>query len=250
MIKNDEKQTSPKQRIFFVAIAIFLLATTFMLYAGMVLTNKNNQSKDQENSDFMEKYQAIQAKYQAEIDAAGKTMSDQYFDSFRAYKDKVKSFNSADVTELVTKDYVKGDGAKIEDGTTDYDYSAYYIGWLSDGTIFDSSFDNVDNPTSLKFPLEGSGSMIQGWLEGISGMHIGGVRELTIPSVLAYGETDNGTIPANSPLKFIVMLVPHTAEPEMSPELQAEYNELFGVTAETGEAEETEEAKEVETSAE
>ena len=129
MIKNDEKQTSPKQRIFFVTIAIFLLATTFMLYAGMVLTNKNNQSKEQENSDFMEKYQAIQAKYQAEIDAAGKTMSDQYFDSFRAYKDKVKSFNSADVTELVTKDYVKGDGAKIEDGTTDFDYSAYYIGW-------------------------------------------------------------------------------------------------------------------------
>jgi FKBP-type peptidyl-prolyl cis-trans isomerase len=239
MIKNDEKRTSPKQRIFFVLVAIFLLATTFMLYVGMALTNKSNQSKEQADNEFMEKYYAIQDKYQAEVDAAGKELSNQYFDTFKSYKDKVKAFNSADAVELVTKDYVKGSGDKIEDGTTNYNYSAYYVGWLADGTIFDSSFDNADNPTALKFPLEGSGSMIQGWLEGISGMRIGGVREITIPAVLGYGSTDNGTIPADSPLKFIVMLVPHTPEPEMSPELQAEYNELFGATEETSEAETT-----------
>jgi flagellar basal body-associated protein FliL len=70
MIKNDEKRTSPKQRIFFVLVAIFLLATTFMLYVGMALTNKSNQSKEQADNEFMEKYYAIQDKYQAEIDAA------------------------------------------------------------------------------------------------------------------------------------------------------------------------------------
>jgi FKBP-type peptidyl-prolyl cis-trans isomerase len=245
MIKNDDKKTTPKQRIFFIIIAVFLLATTFMLYAGMVLTNKSNQNKANETNDLMEKYTAWQEKYQAEVNAAGKSLSDKYYDTFRPYKDKVKSFNAADVNELVTKDYVIGDGAEIANGTTDYGYSAYYIGWLSDGTIFDSSFDNASEPTRLSYPLEGSGNMIQGWLEGISGMRIGGIRSITIPSVLGYGEADNGVIPANSPLKFIVMLIPYTPQPEMSDELQAEYNEIFGITtsSESADTAETEEAE-------
>ncbi len=233
MIKNDDKKTTPKQRIFFVLIAVFLLATTFMLYAGMVLTNKSDQQKTSTENEFYEKYSDIQARYQSEVDDAAKVLSSEYFDTFKAYKDKAKAFNAADVTELKTKDYVIGDGEEIVDGAEDYDYSAYYIGWLSDGTIFDSSFNNTDNPTWLKYPLEGSGNMIQGWLEGISGMRIGGIRSITIPSVLAYGETDNGTIPANSPLKFVVMLIPKTPQPEMSDELQAEYDALLGYPTET-----------------
>ena len=232
MIKNDDKKTTPKQRIFFVLIAVFLLATTFMLYAGMVLTHKSDQQKTVSENEFYEKYSDIQARYQQEIDAAAKEVSAKYFDTFLPYKDKAKAFNAADVTELKTKDYVIGDGEEITDGTQDYNYSAYYIGWLSDGTVFDSSFNNVDNPTWLKYPLEGSGNMIQGWLEGISGMRIGGIRSLTIPSVLGYGETNNGTIPANSPLKFVVMLIPKTPEPNMSDELQAEYNALLGYPTE------------------
>ena len=176
MIKNDDKKTTPKQRIFFVLIAVFLLATTFMLYAGMVLTHKSDQQKTSTENDFYEKYTDIQARYQSEVDDAAKVLSSEYFDTFKTYKDKAKAFNAADVTELKTKDYVIGDGEEIVDGTEDYDYSAYYIGWLSDGTVFDSSFNNVDNPTWLKYPLEGSGNMIQGWLEGISGMRIGGIR--------------------------------------------------------------------------
>lgn len=245
MIKNDEKRTSVKQRIFFVFIAIFLLATTFMLYAGMILTNKSDQKASQEQDEFTEKYYAIQEKYQAEIDAAAAKISEKYFKDFVGYKDKVKSYNAADVVELTTKDYVKGSGDKIEDGTVNYNYSAYYIGWLSDGTIFDSSFDDSSNPKSLSFPLEGSGSMIQGWLEGISGMRIGGVREITMPAVLGYGESQSGVIPANSPLRFIVMLIPHTEMPEMSDELQAEYNELLGITT----IDDTEETNDDESSA-
>ena len=244
MIKNDDKKTTPKQRIFFCLVAVFLLATTFMLYAGMVLTNKNNQQKTNADNELMERYYAWQEKYQAEINAAGDTLSAKYFETFKPYKDKVKSFNAADVNELVTKDYVIGDGEEIANGTTDYNYSAYYIGFLSDGTVFDSSFDNASDPTKLKFPLEGSGNMIQGWLEGISGMRIGGMRSITIPAVLGYGETDNGTIPANSPLKFIVMLIPHTPQPEMSAELQAEYNDIMGITATEDSTESTESSEE------
>ena len=50
-------------------------------------------------------------------------------------------------------------------------------------------------------------------------MKIGGVRELTIPADKAYGDKAQGDkIPANSPLKFVVMAIEKPAdipEPEM-----------------------------------
>jgi hypothetical protein len=61
--------------------------------------------------------------------------------------------------------------------------------------------------------------MIQGWLEGIEGMHIGGIREIEIPSILGYGDQEQNDIPANSPLKFIVMLIEKPAEIEKPEEL-------------------------------
>ena len=70
--------------------------------------------------------------------------------------------------------------------------------------------------------------MIQGWLDGIVGMKIGGVREITIPSVLAYGDQEQGKIPANSPLKFVVMLIEKPEEIEISEELESLYGELYG----------------------
>jgi hypothetical protein len=43
----------------------------------------------------------------------------------------------------------------------------------------------------------------------MKGMKIGGVRELTIPSDKAYGETGSGdNIPPNTPIRFIVMAIP------------------------------------------
>lgn len=223
MIKNDDKKTTPKQRILICAIAFFMLAATFMLYMGIVLNYQNQQKKTEANQEKQQRLTEIMQEYQAQVNEQAKEISEKYFDEFVAYKDRVKSFNAADVTELKKKDLKVGDGETIEDGNTNTDYSAYYIGWLSDGTIFDSSLNSTTNPTSLSFPLSGSTSMIQGWLDGISGMKIGGIRELTIPAVLAYGDTDNGTIPANSPLKFIVMLIPKQVEPDY-PE---EYYKLY-----------------------
>ena len=223
MIKNDDKKTSPKQRIVICAIAFFMLAATFMLYIGIVLNYQNQESKQQTATEKQQRLSELMQEHQAEVDALAQDLSGKYFDDFVGYKDRVKSFNAADITELKKKDLKEGDGETIEDGNKNVDYSAYYIGWLSDGTIFDSSLNSTSNPTSLKFPLEGSTSMIQGWLDGISGMKIGGVRELSIPAVLAYGETANGTIPANSPLKFIVMLVPKQEEPDYSEEFYKLY---------------------------
>jgi hypothetical protein len=55
--------------------------------------------------------------------------------------------------------------------------------------------------------------MIVGWKQGVLGMNINGVRELSIPSSMAYGATGSGNnIPSNTPLKFVVMVIPKITE--------------------------------------
>jgi FKBP-type peptidyl-prolyl cis-trans isomerase len=235
MIVNEERKTTPKQRIIIGAIALFLLGSTFALYASIVL-NFNNQAtqnalKEEKETHFQELY----AEFQKRQDAQAKELSSKYFDTFKQYRSNVKAFNAAGVNTLETNDLVVGSGRTIEseadeDGNAtsyDTDYAAYYIGWLSDETIFDSSFDDKENPTALRAPLKGTSGMIQGWLEGIEGMKIGGIREITIPSVLGYGSTEQNGIPADSPLKFIVMLVEKPEALEVSDELEQLGQELY-----------------------
>jgi hypothetical protein len=76
-----------------------------------------------------------------------------------------------------------------------------YIGWLQDGTIFDSS-DREGGP--IQFPLN---EVIQGWQEGVPGMRVGGTRRLIIPPALAYGSAGRGTIPPNATLTFDIDLI-------------------------------------------
>ena len=64
-------------------------------------------------------------------------------------------------------------------------------------------------------------------------MKIGGVRIISIPSALGYGDQDQGTIPANSPLKFVIMLVDKVEEVKMSSELMNLYYKSMGMTVET-----------------
>ena len=143
MIKNEDRTTSPRMRIFFVIVAILLLTSTFAIYAGIVIGQDNKDAQSAVSEEKQQRLNELAAEHQAEVDKIAGELSEKYFDTFVAYKSRVKAFNAADVTELKTEDLKKGDGDKIEDGTENVDYSAYYIGWLSDGTIFDSSLNNT-----------------------------------------------------------------------------------------------------------
>lgn len=102
-------------------------------------------------------------------------------------------------TKLVTKDLVVGTGATVKAGQT---VTVNYVGVLyKTGKEFDSSWSRNMPAT---FPLT-SGGVIEGWVQGIPGMKVGGRRELIIPASLAYGKKGSGTtIPPNSPLVFVV----------------------------------------------
>jgi FKBP-type peptidyl-prolyl cis-trans isomerase len=237
MIVNEERKTPPKQRIIIAAIAAFMLFSTFALYVSIVLNYQNQEAATSDTSRKMARFNVLYEEYQKQKDAQADELSKKYFDQCKKFRQNVKAFNAAGATSLVKKDLVVGKGRLLEyktseDGKSyesmDTNYAAYYIGWLSDETIFDSSFDNNDNPTKLKSPLKGSTGMIQGWLEGLEGMRIGGVREITMPSVMGYGDTDRGDIPANSPLKFIVMLIEKPDPIEVSDELEEISMSLYG----------------------
>lgn len=79
----------------------------------------------------------------------------------------------------------------------------HYTGKLLDGTKFDSSLDRGE---PIVFSL-GIGQVIKGWDEGIALMSKGEKGILYIPFDLAYGERQNGPIPAFSNLIFEVELV-------------------------------------------
>ena len=81
--------------------------------------------------------------------------------------------------------------------------TVHYTGWLTNGTMFDSS---VTRGAPATFPLD---RVIPGWTEGVQLMVVGEKRRFWIPSDLGYGDRDapGGLIPAGSTLVFDVELL-------------------------------------------
>lgn len=101
---------------------------------------------------------------------------------------------------LIIEEIRIGDGYEVPEGGA---VVAHYHGTRrADGEVFDSSYRR-GQPTP--FSLAG---VIEGWQEGVPGMRVGGIRRLTIPYQLAYGEAGRPPqIPERSDLVFIVEIV-------------------------------------------
>ena len=77
----------------------------------------------------------------------------------------------------------------------------HYEGTLTDGTVFDSSYERGE---SITF---GVGQVIAGWTEVLQLMKEGAKYRAYIPADLAYGDRDIGEIPPGSTLIFDIELI-------------------------------------------
>ncbi len=96
-------------------------------------------------------------------------------------KDGVKTTDSG----LQYKSLVSGDG---ETPKASNSVTVHYKGTLTDGTVFDSSYERGEPAT---FPV---GGVISGWTEVLQLMNVGDKFEVTIPSDLAYGPAGSGPV--------------------------------------------------------
>lgn len=116
-------------------------------------------------------------------------------------------------TKLERNVLQSGSGDEAEIGDT---VIVNYVGVRSeDGVEFDNSYDREPFPVTL-----GSGSVIQGWEDGLVGAQTGEQVQLDIPSDLAYGEEARGElIGENESLSFVidVLAVLDAADPADAP---------------------------------
>ena len=89
-----------------------------------------------------------------------------------------------------------GESPKAEDTV-----KVHYKGTLTDGSVFDSSYDRGE---PIEFQLN---QLIPGWIEAIPMLKKGGKMEIVVPPELGYGERQAGKIPASSTLKFEIELL-------------------------------------------
>jgi FKBP-type peptidyl-prolyl cis-trans isomerase len=95
-------------------------------------------------------------------------------------------------------DVLVGSGLEVQ-VTNEVEF--HYTGWLTNGNVFDSSWKGGK---PISFQIRG---LIPGWIQGIPGMRVGGIRRLYVPSHLGYGAQDKGTIPPNSNLIFEIKVM-------------------------------------------
>lgn len=114
------------------------------------------------------------------------------------------------------QDVTVGEGAEATPGSV---VSILYVGMLQDGTVFDSSANNNNQPLTFQLGTDG---IIPGFQIGVNGMKVGGERRIAIPPALGYGAQDvtgpegQVIIPANSTIIFDVTLVDVKPAPEAS----------------------------------
>ncbi|HEY5822081.1 MAG TPA: FKBP-type peptidyl-prolyl cis-trans isomerase [Propionibacteriaceae bacterium] len=117
-------------------------------------------------------------------------------------KPEIDFYDGPPPEDLEITDITVGSGAEAGPGDK---VKVHYVGVaLSTGEEFDASYNRG---APLDFPL-GAGRVIAGWDQGVSGMKVGGRRQLVIPPHLGYGDRGaGGVIKPGETLIFVVDLV-------------------------------------------
>ena len=212
-MQEKELKTSVGQRVAIAIIAFFMLGSIIASYAAIIVgQNSNSSSETQTLSE--ERMSYYTDNYASKL-AQFKETTDADFATFAAYLPEVKAFNETALNESTTveiRDLLVGNGRTI--GAEDDDYLAYYVGWCADESVFESSLntDNVSNATGFATMLDPSlikemygSKLIEGWYMGMDGAKIGGVREVAIPSSLAYKDQKELCGGYNKPIKYLIM---------------------------------------------
>lgn len=157
--------------------------------------SKDSKSADSTDSAIAEVIDEAPAFEPAQLDSIDKIFANP----------DLKSDTPTDSTYAVTDTGLKymmlREGTGKSPNATDK-VTVMYEGQLTDGTVFDSSYQRGEPAT---FPLN---RVIPGWTEGLQLMKEGGKAVFYIPSNLAYGEQGaGGMIPPNSDLIFTVELI-------------------------------------------
>jgi FKBP-type peptidyl-prolyl cis-trans isomerase len=179
------------QRIGIWIIAIVLTVGTIGSFVVIVLANSNQKiDAAQQQKD----YEKQLADYQTQQKEAAKL--NEGIEGYIA-----EPFDASAVTNLKVETLTEGTGEVVKNTDS---INVSYFGWISDGSIFDSSKkkDTADAPITLSL----SSDLIAGWKEGLPGQKVGSIVRLTIPAAKAYATQASGIIPANSPLVFIVKI--------------------------------------------
>jgi FKBP-type peptidyl-prolyl cis-trans isomerase FkpA len=104
---------------------------------------------------------------------------------------------------LTKSDTVIGTGAVAALGNQ---ITVNYTLWLYSSTATGFKGTQIESGAGAIFTLT-SGKLIEGWVQGIPGMKVGGKRTLVIPGSLGYGASGSGTkIPPNAGLVFDIEL--------------------------------------------
>ncbi|MEO7494590.1 MAG: FKBP-type peptidyl-prolyl cis-trans isomerase [Massilia sp.] len=107
-------------------------------------------------------------------------------------------------TSLVTKDTAAGTGATVVAGNT---VTATYTLYLYDPNLASTDFKGLVIGTGTRaISLATTSTEIQGLLQGIPGMKVGGSRTITIPNGLAYGTVGATGVPSGAGLVYDIQV--------------------------------------------
>lgn len=206
-MEEKELKTSTGQRIAIGLIGFLMLGSVIAGYVAIVANGSKASSTGDTIGEITDEKKAQYEADYAEKLATFQSVTASDYAKFIAYKSEVREYDEtvANEGEVKIKELATGEGRELTEGDTDY--LAYYVGYCADGSIFDSSLDDKTNPTAFSKAIDASLGMISGWNTGVTGMKLGGVRRITIPGTLAYGDNMEICGGYNKPLRFLVMAV-------------------------------------------